>query len=152
MKNVRKSARDDIYDMYGFISFDKVEAYIKHLNWVKKYALDSFEKYGTEFISKERMDEIEENLKEAEGLLDAFNQVDSEEKPDNVNHPSHYTNGKYECIDVMEDVFGENAIKTYCLLNAFKYMYRCQYKHNTPTEDIKKTVWYLNKYLSYGDK
>lgn len=25
---------------------------------------------------------------------------------DTVNHPSHYSNGKYECIEVMKEVFG----------------------------------------------
>ena len=42
------------------------------------------------------------------------------EKPvnDNVNHPSHYATGKYECIDVMLEIFGVEAVKTFCLLNA----------------------------------
>ena len=48
------------------------------------------------------------------------------EKPinGNVNHPSHYATGKYECIDVMLEIFGVKAVKTFCLLNAFKYNYR----------------------------
>lgn len=63
-----------------------------------------------------------------------------------VNHPEHYNN-KYECIDVMEDVFGQEATFNFCLLNAFKYLYRCLRKHNSPTGDIKKAIWYLNKTL-----
>lgn len=63
-----------------------------------------------------------------------------------VNHPDHYKgkNG-LECIDVMLDVFGIEATKDFCLLNAFKYLYRCD-KKGKKNEDIKKAVWYLNEY------
>ena len=67
--------------------------------------------------------------------------------PDNVNHPKHYETGKYECIDVMVEAIGCDAVKGFCLCNAFKYIYRCTNKHETPTEDVKKAVWYLNKFL-----
>ena len=30
---------------------------------------------------------------------------------DYVNHPSHYETGKYECIDVMEETQGVEAVK-----------------------------------------
>lgn len=60
-----------------------------------------------------------------------------------INHPSRYKGGKYECIDVMLDVFGKEAVKHFCLLNAFKYIWRQEHKGGT--EDIKKAVWYLNK-------
>lgn len=66
---------------------------------------------------------------------------------DNVNHPQHYETGKYECIDVMVEAIGLEAVKSFCLCNAFKYIYRCTKKHNTPVEDVKKAIWYLNKFL-----
>lgn len=66
---------------------------------------------------------------------------------DSVNHPSHYNTDKYECIDVMEDVFGAEAVKAFCLCNAFKYLFRCNAKHNSPVEDVKKAKWYLEWYL-----
>ena len=65
------------------------------------------------------------------------------EATDNVNHPSHYNQGKYECIDVMVETFGMEAAKNFCLLNAFKYIWRTGEKNGI--EDIKKAVWYLNK-------
>jgi len=37
---------------------------------------------------------------------------------DPVNKPAHYTFGKYECIDVMLEVFGVEAVKAFCRLNA----------------------------------
>lgn len=74
-----------------------------------------------------------------------------------VNHPSHYQkNGGFECIEVMRAVFGEQATYHFCLLNAFKYLFRCDKKHETPTEDIKKAAWYLeyiiNTNISNGQK
>lgn len=66
----------------------------------------------------------------------------SEEK---VNHPYHYNHGQYECIDVMVDVFGLIETENFCLLNAFKYLWRLDYKGEL--EDIKKAVWYLQKII-----
>lgn len=70
-----------------------------------------------------------------------------EQKKDMVNHPSHYNTGKYECIDVMEEIYGPEITMGFCIGNAFKYLYRCGSKHDTPVEDIEKSKWYLDKYL-----
>lgn len=66
---------------------------------------------------------------------------------DSVNHPSHYETGKFECIDVMVEAIGLEDTKGFCLCNAFKYIYRCTKKHLTPVEDVKKAIWYLEKFL-----
>ena len=76
-----------------------------------------------------------------------FEQMEKESKvSDPVNHPAHYETGKFECIEVMKEVFGIEAVQNFCLLNAFKYIYRCNHKNNK-TEDIKKANWYINKHL-----
>ena len=62
-----------------------------------------------------------------------------------INHPDRYAGDKFECIDVMLDVFGADAVKHFCVLNAFKYVWRAEKKNGV--EDIKKAVWYLNKYI-----
>ena len=67
-------------------------------------------------------------------------------KNDNVDHPAHYSTGNFECIDVMLEVFGEEAVKDFCILNAFKYLYRAGRKNGI--EDIEKAKWYIDKYLS----
>ena len=65
----------------------------------------------------------------------------------NVDHPSHYNEGKIECIDAMVETFGKTSVQDFCVLNAFKYIWR--YKHKgKPKEDIEKAIWYLNKYLN----
>ena len=63
---------------------------------------------------------------------------------DPVNKPIHYAHGKYECIDVMCEIYGEDVVMDFCLCNAFKYLYRCMYKNGV--EDLKKAQWNLKKY------
>lgn len=60
-----------------------------------------------------------------------------------VNHPSHYNQGGVECIDAMVAAFGKEAVENFCLLNAFKYVWRNRDKNGF--EDIDKAIWYLNK-------
>ena len=73
-------------------------------------------------------------------------------KEDVVNHPSHYETGKFECIDVMQEVFGKESVQNFCMCNAFKYIYRTKRKNGL--EDVKKAQWYINKYieLEEGEK
>ena len=68
---------------------------------------------------------------------------------DEINHPDRYAGGKFECIEVMADVFGKEAVKDFCLLNAFKYIWRQEKKGGV--EDVKKAVWYLSKYIELSD-
>lgn len=64
---------------------------------------------------------------------------------ENVNHPAHYQKeGRKECIEEMLDKFGVEAVKHFCLLNAYKYEYRHEMKGGT--EDIAKAEWYMRKY------
>lgn len=64
---------------------------------------------------------------------------------DNVERPEHYTDGNFECIDVMIETQGKQAVMSFCICNAFKYIYRARRKNSI--EDIMKARWYLNKYI-----
>lgn len=68
---------------------------------------------------------------------------------DSVNHPSHYKGEKFECIEVMLEVFGVEAVRNFCLLNTFKYLWRSNKKNGK--EDISKAEWYLAKYKQLGE-
>lgn len=70
--------------------------------------------------------------------------------PDNVNHPSHYETNGIECIVAMEAAQGVDAVQDFCVCSAFKYIWR--HKHKNGAEDIKKAVWYLNKWLELGGR
>ena len=60
---------------------------------------------------------------------------------DNVNHPSHYTDGKIEVIDFIED-----KRLNYHRGNAVKYICRAGKKDPAKeVEDLQKAVWYINR-------
>lgn len=62
-----------------------------------------------------------------------------------VNHPEHYNQGGIECIDAMLSAFGKYTVSSFCICNAFKYLWRCREKNGY--EDIEKAIWYLQKML-----
>lgn len=65
---------------------------------------------------------------------------------DNVNHPSHYTQGGIECIDAIKAAtVGLTGIEAVCTGTAVKYMWRWKFKNGA--EDIRKAMWYLEKLL-----
>lgn len=65
---------------------------------------------------------------------------------DNVNSPSHYTAGRIETIEVIEDYTAgyEDGFVAYCVGNAVKYLARAPYKHDTPVEDLRKAAKYID--------
>ena len=70
-----------------------------------------------------------------------MNTQNEQQKDDPVNHPSHYTDGKIEVIDFIEDK-GPNFHRG----NAVKYIARAGKKDkNKEIEDLKKAVWYINR-------
>lgn len=82
-------------------------------------------------------------------LLQMKSEVEEEDK---VNHPSHYQSFEkglnIEAIDCMRAAFGDDSVKAFCVCNALKYLFRCYSKGGN--EDIKKAIWYGNKFLELG--
>lgn len=68
------------------------------------------------------------------------------EKIDVVNHPSHYTNGKIECIDAIEAaVEGLEGMDAVCTGHIIRYIWRWKFKNGV--EDLKKARWYLDRLI-----
>ena len=68
---------------------------------------------------------------------------------DNVNSPAHYTHGRHEAIEVIEDAM-EGAPSTtaaFMLGQSLKYLLRIWRKSN-PLEDAKKSRWYLDRLIT----
>ncbi len=62
---------------------------------------------------------------------------------DTINHPPHYTSGKIEVIDFIEDQH-----LGYHLGNVIKYVCRAGKKDpEKEIEDLKKAEWYLVRYI-----
>lgn len=71
---------------------------------------------------------------------------------DNVKHPSHYTYGKIECIDFIQD-----KQLNFCLGNAVKYIVRAGHKksegmstEDKRREDLRKAIQYIEFELREG--
>ncbi len=65
----------------------------------------------------------------------------NERQDDPVNHPSHYTDGKIEVIDFIED---KNL--NFHRGNAVKYIARAGKKDQSKEiEDLKKAAWYIDR-------
>jgi hypothetical protein len=62
---------------------------------------------------------------------------------DNVNHPAHYTDGKIEVIEFIDD-----KQLGFCLGNAVKYIARAGKKNPAKTiEDLQKAIWYIAHHI-----
>ena len=61
---------------------------------------------------------------------------------DSVNHPAHYTFGRYEVIDVIED-----WKLNFHTGNAVKYIARSGRKGDA-IEDLKKARWYIDREIA----
>lgn len=70
---------------------------------------------------------------------------------DNVNHPSHYTSGKVECIDAIEAATESlTGFPGYCTGNIIKYLWRWKLKNGV--EDLQKARWYLDRLIKHETK
>ncbi|WP_455239006.1 DUF3310 domain-containing protein [Veillonella sp.] len=95
--------------------------------------------------SKETVDrQKEDSKKEAVQVPTAehMSKMYGNTEHDAVNHPSHYTRGKIEVIDFIED-----QQLPYHLGNVIKYVARAGYKGDK-LEDLKKARWYLDRYIN----
>ena len=63
-----------------------------------------------------------------------------------INHPPHYLKGdRKECIVEMEEKYGAEMTAVFCLMNAYKYLYRAGEKDgNSEMQDNLKAKWYFD--------
>lgn len=75
------------------------------------------------------------------------------EEDDAVNSPNHYTQGKFETIEVIEHLTSkyDDGFVAHCVGTAFKYMDRAPYKHDNPTECLRKAAKYLEFAIEHLD-
>lgn len=67
-------------------------------------------------------------------------------RPDMVNHPSHYCQGGIECIDAIKAAtVNKRGIEAVCVANVIKYIWRYEAKNGL--EDVKKAQFYLNRLI-----
>ena len=87
-------------------------------------------------VGKWRFEELDKSSEPLEAKQEVIKELS---EPDAVNHPSHYTQGKYEVIDVIEDWnLGFNLGK------AIKYIGRAGHKDDI-VQDLEKAKWYIER-------
>lgn len=69
---------------------------------------------------------------------------------DNVNSPSHYGQGKIECIEYIKDFLTQEEYIGYLRGNIAKYLHRWREKNGL--EDLKKSEWYLKELIKTVEK
>ena len=85
-----------------------------------------------------------------EEVIKSYDMLSKEGYADAVHHPNHYNReGAMECIKEMELVFGKEAVKHFCLCNAWKYRYRSSAKNGE--EDMRKSDEYMRIYKELCD-
>ena len=93
------------------------------------------------------------NYLQPNGYADLWEKESKESLSEEANpvRPNHYKSCSIECIDAMILAFGTDAVAEFCLINAFKYIWR--YKDKNGLEGLNKAEYYINKseYLSGGD-
>jgi len=77
-----------------------------------------------------------------------FGSMNPWRESDMVNSPAHYTSGRYEAIDVIEDAIEEAPSAKAGMLQAqaLKYLLRLWHKIDAK-EDAEKARWYLNRLI-----
>lgn len=105
-----------------------------------KYCPECLPKYS-KVPKKKEVQTIGEEVMQtiAEKITQTFAEPKNE---DVINHPSHYTRGKIEVIDFIED-----QQLPYHLGNVIKYIARAGHKGDK-LEDLKKARWYLDRYIN----
>lgn len=64
---------------------------------------------------------------------------------DVVNHPTHYTQGRFEVIEIIEQTVAgyDDPFVAHCVGTATKYVNRAPFKHESPLEDLRKAAKYI---------
>lgn len=102
-----------------------------------KYCPECLPKYSKVPKKKDIAEKVVQTIEEQE-----VKTIELPKNEDVINHPSHYTRGKIEVIDFIED-----QQLPYHLGNVIKYVARAGYKGDK-LEDLKKARWYLDRYIN----
>ncbi len=142
MKNNQFTKGDRIYHrIYGWGSVveDKV---MNKINHQVLCSMDNPVDFDGISVDDQHLWYCDEN-----NITEHFTQEDLSDSSTNdlVNHPIHYTKGKIEVIDFIED-----QKLGYKEGNVVKYVCRARYKGKL--QDLKKAQWYLNRLIEEQER
>lgn len=94
---------------------------------IKKVGKDIFEKLNSK------------KLRLQKGVYSLY---EEEQEFDKVNNPKHYSDTKFETIDIIKDKLSKEEFEGFLVGNVYKYITR--YKKKNGIEDLRKAEWYLD--------
>ncbi len=119
---------------------------------------------------KQELEIMRKNDKEISKMSMSFNELDGPHtvndawlnfgkgwypraESDQVNSPAHYTRGRVEVIEIIEDAVQDASEPFDGMLqgNVLKYLLRLWVKDN-PLQDAKKARWYLDRLIDRLEK
>lgn len=128
----------------------------KEIMKINKEEFESLPEHLQDYLNKKVLDTLcgppEPTLHDAGEQANLLTEIFKDKEPssiEEVSHVKHYNQGNIECIDAMISAFGVKNVKTFCRINAFKYLWRSEQKNGE--EDIKKAIWYLTKLLNLNE-
>lgn len=144
-----KRCLDSYFHIYDVDETTKKESV---RDFLMSYLIDNWDELS-KFFTDEQLEKLRLSREKSSEVdfKQNKNQEEVELKESKVEHPSHYNReNSMECIDEMILVFGIEKVKTFCLLNVWKYRYRAADKNGV--EDLKKSDWYMKKYKELDNK
>ena len=105
----------------------------------------TFAEYTGANITEESLDFEPKEEEVLRGITAESLNFEEAPKSDAVNHPSHYGKGRFETIEMIEEITKgyANGFVAHCVGTAVKYESRAPFKHDTPLEDLRKARKYL---------
>ena len=94
-------------------------------------------------VSFKDMDEFKKIIEANVDFEDEDEEVSDKEM---VNHPPHYNQGKFETIDIIEDIVAgyDDPVEAYLIGTTLKYLARAPFK-NAKKQDLEKAEFYLKR-------
>lgn len=106
-------------------------------------------KYGGSYCSAKCADIVEAEMTAGLQRIDDYiidNTLSINDTPNMVESPPHYTNARFETIEVIEEITAgySDGFVAYSVGNALKYLARAPFKHDDGgLEDLKKAERYV---------
>ena len=94
-------------------------------------------------VSFKDMDEFKKII---EANVEFENEDEEVSGKEMVNHPPHYNQGKFETIDIIEDIVAgyDDPVEAYLIGTTLKYLARAPFK-NAKKQDLEKAEFYLKR-------
>ena len=106
----------------------------------------TFAEYTGANITEESLDFEPKEEEVLRGITAESLNFEEAPKSDAVNHPSHYAKGRFETIEMIEEITKgyDNGFVAHCVGTAVKYESRAPFKHGSPLTDLRKARKYLD--------